>query len=83
MSIPMVRLGNIASWGNRKGGVQMEREAKVDIQKAELWDGEGVFSTFDVAPTRNKWNESRWFDVITVVVVALISITICYMFGWM
>jgi hypothetical protein len=80
MSVPMVRNRNIALWGNRKGGVQMERE--VDIQKADLWDGDGVFSTFDVAPTRNKWNESKWFDVVTVLVVAVISITICYMSGW-
>jgi hypothetical protein len=82
MSIPAGEIGNIASWG-RKGSVQMERGANVDIQNAELWDGERVFSTFDVAPTRNKWNESKWFDVITVLVVAVVSISICYLFGWM
>ena len=79
MSIPMVRIGSIASWGNRKG----ERGANVDLQAAELWDsGEDRLSTLDVARTRNKWNESKWFDVLAVLVIAVISVVICYMLGW-
>ena len=83
MSIPMVRIGNIASWGNRKGGARTEREANVALQTAERWEsGDGRFSTLDVARTRNKWNESKWFDVLTVLVIAVISVAICYKLGW-
>lgn len=75
MSVPMVQIG--------KRGIRIERGANVDIQTAELWDnGDGRFSTIDVAPTRNKWNESKWFDVLTVLVIAVISVAICYKLGW-
>jgi hypothetical protein len=83
MSIPMVRFGNIRSWGNWAGSVRAERGATVEIQNAELWeDGDGRFSTIDVARTQNKWNESRWFDVFTVLVTTVISIAICFKLGW-
>ena len=82
MSVPTVRIGNIASWAIRKGGKPVGREATVDIQSAEFWEaGDEGFSTLDVAPTRNKWNESKWFDVLTVLIIAVLSVALCFKLG--
>jgi hypothetical protein len=58
--------------------------AKPTVEKnADLWgNGEDVFSTIDVAPTKNKWNESKWFDFFIVLVIGVISVVICYKLGW-